>query len=393
MPTFWVKGSTTSVASQSFMADPTGFFSVHTVPNFRADNLGTRTARLQYMNPWIAGAGGSRSCQVYCGRPSGSSDAGFAYSSSFTVPSASKATLQGNKSVTRKLLANTAYHFGVTQPGGALYIGRGNEAGPIRRRDGEAQVWSESMVIQVTYAEVPLAPDTSLGVDQATATSLRFRFQSSGDGGSAITGWKVQYSKSSDFSSDVTTIDSSGTSVVTGLDPDTTYYFRAAGRNAVSDANGAGHYGPWGTTRSGTTLSGAPSAPASTTLTELSPTTMKLDWTAPASDGGSPITGYDVEYSQNADFSSSTIDSLGVVLTWTSPSLGAGDWYFRVRAKNANGDGAWGEVKTNSVVQTGFVKTLLGGTPVAKPVKVYLGGTFVQKPMKRYSGGVWVTLT
>lgn len=393
MPTFWVKGSTTSVASQSYMADPTGFFSVHTVPNFRADNLGTRTARLQYMNPWIAGRGGSRSCQVYCGRPSGSSDPGFSYSSSFTVPQASSATLQGNKSVTRKLLANTAYHFGVTQPGGTLFVARGNEAGPIRRRDGEAQVWSESMVIQVTYAEVPPAPDTSLGVDQATATSLRFRFSSAGDGGSAITGWKVQYSKDPTFATGVTTIDSSGTSVVTGLDPDTTYYFRAAGRNAVSDANGAGHYGPWGTVRSGQTLAGTPSTPADTAIEVLSPTQVKVTWATPSSDGGSAITGYDVEYSQNADFSGSTVSGIGVVNEWTSPTLSAGTWYFRVRAKNANGEGSWGSSVSNTVTQTGFVKVHIGGTDVKKPVKVYLGGTFVQKPVKRYSGGAWVTAT
>lgn len=370
------------------MSDPTGFFSVEDTPNFRADNLGTRKGRILAMNPWIGGRGANRSCQVYCGRP----DSGFSYSSSFTVPSASKATLQGNKSVVRQIDANQANHFGVTQPGGTLYVGRGNQSGPIRRRDGEAQVWSESMVIQVTYAEVPPAPDTSLGLDQITDSSMRFRFNSTGDGGSAITGWKVQYSKSSNFSSGVTTIDSNGTSTISNLDPDTTYYFRAAGRNAVSDGNGSGHYGPWGTTRSAKTLSGAPGTPGNTELEVLSPTNVKLTWDTPSSTGGSPITGYHVQYSQNADFSGATTATLGVVNEWSSPNLATGTWYFRVRAFNSNGNGSWGSSVSNTVTRSGFIKTLVGGIQVGKPVKAYIGGSFVQKPMKMYSNGEWITL-
>lgn len=389
MVAFNIKGVTGLDAGQSYFADPTGFFTVDDTPNFRADNLGTRVGLILSLNPRIAGRGGSRSCQVYCGRP----DTGFTYSSSFTVPQASSATAQGNKSVNRRLAANQAQHWGVTQPGGTIFVGRGNKDGPIRRRDGEAVAWSEALYMTVNYAEVPPAPDTSLGLDQITSTSMRFRFSSTGTGDSPITGWVVQYSKSPTFASGVTTISSSGTSTITNLDPGSTYYFRAAGRNIVSDGNGTGHYGPWGTTRSATTLAGTPGAPATTTLTELSPTSMKIDWTTPTTDGGSAITGYSVEYSQNEDFSGSTTDTLGVVLTWTSPTLSAGTWYFRVRAINANGSGVPGSVVSNTVTQTGFIKVNLGGTSIKKPVKAYIGGTFTQKPMKRYSGGAWVTLT
>jgi len=390
-----INGVTSIAAGQSYMADPTGFFSVDNIPDLRADNLGTKAGIVTSLNPRIAGRGGSRSCQVYVGRPSGGVDPGFAYSSSFTVPQASSATAQGAKAVSRRVVAGRAYHFGVTQPGGTLFVGRGNAPGPIRRRDGEDAVWSESMVITAVVAEAPPAPTTGgtgLGLDQITQNSMRFRFQSNGDGGSPITGWVVQYSKTSNFSSGVTTISSSGTSIISGLEPDTTYYFRAAGRNAVTDGSGTGHYGPWGTTQSAKTLSGTPGAPTSVVATAMSATVTKVDWAAPASNGGSAITEYEVEYADNSDFTGSTVESAGMSLTWTSPSLSAGTWYFRVRAKNANGEGVWSSAVSNSIVVTGYPKVYVGGSALKKPMKAYLGGTFVTKPLKRYSGGTWITV-
>lgn len=103
-------------------------------------------------------------------------------------------------------------------------------------------------------AQVP-DPTTSLGVDQATATSLRYRFSApADDGGAGIDGYQVQYSTASNFAS-ATTINSGGTSTVTGLTPGTTYYFRSRAHNAVG-------WGGWSSTSSGATL--AVTAPALT---------------------------------------------------------------------------------------------------------------------------------
>lgn len=79
---------------------------------------------------------------------------------------------------------------------------------------------------------------TPLGVDQVTATSARVRFSGTTDGGSAITGWEIQYATDAAFTQNVKTWNSSGTSTITGLLPGTRYYFRARGFNGV----GAGAY-------------------------------------------------------------------------------------------------------------------------------------------------------
>lgn len=99
-------------------------------------------------------------------------------------------------------------------------------------------------------ATVPPSP-TPYSPDQATPTSLRFRFQSRGDGGSPVTSWAYQYSTTANFSSgNSAVIASTGTSIVTGLNPATTYYFRARGQNAKG-------VGPWSAAMAGTTESGA----------------------------------------------------------------------------------------------------------------------------------------
>lgn len=96
----------------------------------------------------------------------------------------------------------------------------------------------------------PPAP-TAMTPDQLTRNSMRFQFNSNGDGGSPITGWQFRYSTTADFSSGVSAWMSSwGTSIVTGLKPGTRYWFEARGLNAA----GAG---PTSNRVNNRTLSGA----------------------------------------------------------------------------------------------------------------------------------------
>lgn len=230
-----------------------------------------------------------------------------------------------------------------------------------------------------TAAHRPLSP-TPIGVDSATQSSLRYRFSSRGNGGSSIIRWEVQYSKNSNFSGG-TIITSGGTSTVTGLDPDTTYYFRSRG------INGEGT-GAWSASSSAKTLAGTPGAPQNPSA-EIAGGQIQVTWDPPTSDGGSPITGYEVQYADNAGFADPSDPELA-----TSPknfSLGLGTWYFRVRALNANGTGAWSSVVSDTVVRRGFPKFFDGDGWVVKPVKVYLDGEWVQKPIKAYTGSEWVT--
>lgn len=98
---------------------------------------------------------------------------------------------------------------------------------------------------------IPWAPQapTPIGVDQATPTSLRYRFSGNGDNGSGVVEWQAQASLSPSFTNPVT-FSSNGTSTFTLLSPATVHYFRSRGRNAIG-------WGPWSNTISGMTESGA----------------------------------------------------------------------------------------------------------------------------------------
>jgi len=100
---------------------------------------------------------------------------------------------------------------------------------------------------RIQTSTVPPAPD-SLGVDTIEQTSMRYRFSSNGDGGSDILQWQIGYGTSPTATQSL--ISSNGTSTITGLQPGTTYYFWARGRNA----NG---WSPWSTRSSGRTIAGA----------------------------------------------------------------------------------------------------------------------------------------
>lgn len=100
------------------------------------------------------------------------------------------------------------------------------------------------------FRPTPPGAPVSVGVDQATPTSLRYRFSGTTTGGSAITGWQAQIATNAAFTTGVQTVSSSGTTTFNNLTPATKYYFRSRGSNAVG-------WSGWSNTASGTTESGA----------------------------------------------------------------------------------------------------------------------------------------
>jgi len=100
-----------------------------------------------------------------------------------------------------------------------------------------------------TIPRNPPPPPDPLGLDQITRNSMRYRFSSTGDGGSPIIRWEFQYADNPQFSS-AKQQTSGGTSTVTGLKPGTEYWFRSRGVNAAGT-------GAWSTVVSARTLSGA----------------------------------------------------------------------------------------------------------------------------------------
>lgn len=95
-------------------------------------------------------------------------------------------------------------------------------------------------------AQVPAAT-TPIGIDLITTTSMRYRFAGNWDGGTTVREWQVLWQEASGANRGLW---SNGTTVLTGLKPDTLYTFSSRGRNDVG-------WGPWSDSISARTLAGA----------------------------------------------------------------------------------------------------------------------------------------
>ena len=91
------------------------------------------------------------------------------------------------------------------------------------------------------------SPPTAIGLDEVTATSMRYRFTSGSNGGSPVTEHQLGYGTSPTNAPNI--VVSGGTSTITGLQPGTKYYFWSRARNAIG-------YGPWSARSDATTLTG-----------------------------------------------------------------------------------------------------------------------------------------
>ena len=77
------------------------------------------------------------------------------------------------------------------------------------------------------------------------------------------------------------------------LMPNTRYFYRV--RAKTGDGTVEAEQGKWSDWGSGLTAMGQPTAPRDLTAVAAGPTSIMLTWTAPESDNGRPITGYQLQ--------------------------------------------------------------------------------------------------
>ena len=154
------------------------------------------------------------------------------------------------------------------------------------------------------------------------------------DGDSPVTGYDYRHAAGDGVPED-TPWQSAGLSLertVTGLTNGQQYAFE------VRALNGAG---PGAAARAVATPLGMPSVPESLTAT-AGDGEVFLEWTAPADDGGSPVTGYEYRYAAGDGVPDGTLwQDAGTELSTTVTGLTNGQQYaFEVRALNSAGPGA-----------------------------------------------------
>ena len=161
------------------------------------------------------------------------------------------------------------------------------------------------------------------------------------DGGSAITGYRIEVSPNG-TSSWTDRVANTGTTTTsyshTGLSAGTTRHYRVSAINSVG--TGAASSTDNATTDDAATT--VPGAPTSLTATASGRTRIDLSWTAPADNGGSAITGYRIEVSPNGTSSwTDRVANTGTTTTYSHTGLSAGTTrHYRVSAINSVGTGA-----------------------------------------------------
>jgi hypothetical protein len=166
---------------------------------------------------------------------------------------------------------------------------------------------------------------------------------------------------------------------VSTLAPNTTYFTRAAARNAAG-------WSPFSKVKSFSTL---PFQVAKPTLTDIQPQSATLNWVAPT---GGTATGYELQVATDTTFKtlahstrSATVWATSKAITGLSPAT---TYYYRVRANTAHGWGAWSSAATTSTLSGAKVR--VNGQWVDATGYIYSGGQWVVATVNKRVNGIWV---
>lgn len=268
------------------------------------------------------------------GAVSGASGYRVQVSTSSTFASFLKDTVvQGVTLASGTLSANTQYYWRVNSQNGA-----GSSAYSAVRTF-------------TTYTSVPSKPTLVSPSHNATDVSVFTDLAWQAANGTA--NYHLQLSTDSNFTTtfliDDTTLASTVTSRNVGqLADQTWYYWRVQGRNPV----GAGAWSNRATFRSGSVPTTPPAAPSLVSpaafATNVSSASALFTWNAPAT-----ATGYAIEISLDPSFPGTVVAETTTTTSRTVTTLSGGlAYYWRVKARNNVGFGAYSEVRAFSTVAT-----------------------------------------
>ena len=240
----------------------------------------------------------------------------------------------------------------------------------VKADDGNGGTDTVTVTITVTDVDEPpgqpAAP--SVSATAGSTTSLDVTWTAPTNTGPAITSYDLQYraGTSGNFTNGPQNV--TGTSAAIGsLAADTSYEVQVRATNAEGD-------GDWSVAGTGrTTATSAPGAPTGLTATASGTTQINLSWSAPASTGGSAITGYKIEVSPDgtSGWTDQVADTSSTATTYAHTGLAPGDTrHYRVSAINTNGAGTASNVDSATTgtsvpgAPTGLTATASGATQI-----------------------------
>ena len=201
-------------------------------------------------------------------------------------------------------------------------------------------------------ATAPGAP-TSLTATASGQTIINLSWTApTSDGGAAISGYRIEVSTNGGSSFSQLVASQSGTSYShTGLTAGTARHYRVRAINSVGSSG-------WSNTANATTAvatATVPTAPRSLSATADRQTIINLSWTASANTGGSPITGYRIQWSANGTSGWQNVSPAhtGTGRTYADTGLNPGTTrHYRVYARNSVGESAQPSDVANATTAT-----------------------------------------
>ena len=209
---------------------------------------------------------------------------------------------------------------------------------------GTSAVSNTASAITGTIITVPQAP-TGLVASAISSSQINLSWSApSNNGGSAITGYKIEQSTNSG-STWSAIVSNTGSTVTTysnvGLAASTSYTYRISAINSIGTSVPSGTVSA--TTSSTTTVPTVPQPPIGLAANVVSSSQINLSWTTPSNNGGSAITGYKIDRSINGGSSWGTLVSNAgsTTTTYSNTALIANTAYaYRVSAINSVGTSA-----------------------------------------------------
>jgi len=197
--------------------------------------------------------------------------------------------------------------------------------------------------IQAGSPDIPDRPTNLLAHPSSPTQVDLFWNTPEDDGGSPITGYKIEYSQlpSTTFLDLVTnTGDATTTYSHTGLKTDETYIYRIYSINAEGISNLSSPEAvatPKSTSQPLEDI--VPNAPTSLTAVDISPTSIELTWIKPATNNGPPVVGYKIEVKENSGAYSPLVENTQSTITkYTNTDLITNTKYtYKISAINSVG--------------------------------------------------------